>query len=212
MHFDPGLEKVKQWLSNKNIGKLLSIQATVGQYLPDWRPNENYAKGTSARIETGGGVMLDLSHEFDYVHRLMGNVQTIAAMYNHSGALDIETEDTADVLLKFTSGATGSIHLDYLQAELVRNCRIVGSNGSIFWDMALQKVILMQLDKEATVFSYKGFERNQRFIKSTQAFLAEKFDERLTTFEQGLMSLQMILAAKYSSENQVFVHLNEHQF
>ena len=212
LHFDPGIQKVKEWLSAESIGRPVAIQATVGQYLPDWRPQDDYTQGTCARTATGGGVLLDLVHEFDYVYRLMGPVQTIAAVYSHTGALQIETEDIADVLLKFASGATGSIHVDYLQPQLVRNCRITGTTGSIFWDMALQQLILTSLDKKETVFSYRGFERNQRFLQIIQAFLSGKTDTRLTTLEQGLVSLQMVLAAKYSSQHRVFVQLNEHHF
>ena len=212
LHFDPGIQKLKEWLSAESIGRPVAIQATVGQYLPDWRPQEDYTKGTSARTVTGGGVLLDLVHEFDYVYRLMGPVRTIAAVYNHTGALQIETEDIADVLLQFESGATGSIHVDYLQPNLVRNCRITGTAGSIYWDMASQQLILTALDKKETVFSYQGFERNQRFLQIIQAFLSGKTDTRLTTLEKGLVSLQMVLAAKYSSQHQVFVQMNEHHF
>jgi predicted dehydrogenase len=53
------------------MGKVFSINAIVGQYLPDWRPNQDYLKGMSARIDKGG-VMLDLVHEFDYIRWLIG--------------------------------------------------------------------------------------------------------------------------------------------
>lgn len=212
LRFDPGLQKVKELLSQNVVGKPLSVNATVGQYLPDWRPHEDYTKGTSAKKETGGGVMLDLVHEFDYMYWLMGNVQTVAAQKMNSKTLEIGTEDIAEVLLKFDSGAFGSIHLDYLQPTLVRNCRITASDGSIFWDMVLSEVKWINRAKEEFVFSYKGFERNDRFKQITTAFLEDKNDDRLATFEDGIKSLQMVLAAKHSAEENKFIELENFNF
>ena len=43
--------------------------------------------------------MLDLIHEFDYLYWLCGPVETIASISTNSGALQIETEDVAEVML-----------------------------------------------------------------------------------------------------------------
>lgn len=207
LHFDLGLLKVKELIYEEIVGKPVSINATVGQYLPDWRPHEDYQKGMSASIAKGGGVMLDLIHEFDYLYWLMGTVDSIAAQYVHSGSLKIETEDVAEVLLKFNNGVIGTIHLDYLQPTLVRNCIITCTGGTIFWDMTLSEVKWINTKKETDQFFYKGFERNERFKQIIQSFMEDKNDTRLTSLEAGLESLKMVLAAKHSSENNVFVNM-----
>ncbi|MBW7951254.1 MAG: Gfo/Idh/MocA family oxidoreductase [Chitinophagaceae bacterium] len=209
MHYDVGLQKVKSLIEEKIIGNIVSVNAQVGQYLPDWRPYEDYSKGMSAKKETGGGVMLDLVHEFDYLYWLFGNANTIAAMYKNSGSLKIETEDIAEVLLHFENGILGTIHLDYLQQKLVRNCLITGSEGSIKWDLVQSKVSWILKDKLEYEFSYTGFERNERFINIMKDFLSQKHNALTTNFSNGLASLKMVLAAKYSSENNVFVKLDE---
>ncbi|HNL82977.1 MAG TPA: Gfo/Idh/MocA family oxidoreductase, partial [Chitinophagaceae bacterium] len=147
MHYDIGLQKVKQLLDENKIGKIVSANAQVGQYLPDWRPQEDYTKGMSAKIDTGGGVMLDLVHEFDYLYWLFGEVDKIACFNKNSNSLNIETEDIAEVLLQFKSGVIGTIHLDYLQQKLVRNCLITGSKGTIQWDLTSSKVNWITADK-----------------------------------------------------------------
>lgn len=209
LHFDPGLQKVKELLRSNVIGKVVSVNAQVGQYLPDWRPAEDYRKGMSARKETGGGVMLDLVHEFDYLLWLFGDAKLMACQYQNSGALEIETEDVCEVLLRFVSGAVGTIHLDYLQQKLVRNCMITGYNGTIKWDLAANKVSWITKDKAEEEFDYTGFERNDRFVEIMRAFLENKNDERLTSLRQGVESLKLVLAAKASAENMRFVNLNE---
>ena len=49
LHFDPGMQKVRSLLAEKAMGKVVSVNAQVGQYLPDWRPEEDYRKGMSAK-------------------------------------------------------------------------------------------------------------------------------------------------------------------
>lgn len=207
LHFDPGMMKVKSLLQQNAIGKVVSVNAQVGQYLPDWRPKEDYRKGMSAKYETGGGVMLDLVHEFDYLFWLIGGTKTIASTYTNSGALEIETEDAAEVLLTFNNGSIGTIHLDYLQKKLIRNCLITGYEGSIKWDLAESTVWWINKNKQEEEYDYTDFERNDRFVSIMQSFLTNINDERLTSLERGLESLRWVLAAKQSSEKSTFIDI-----
>ncbi len=209
LHFDPGLQKIKSLMAKDAIGKPISIHAVVGQYLPDWRPQQDYTQGMSAKTQLGGGVMLDLIHEFDYIYRLFGPVKTLAAYTLHSESLNIETEDVAEVILKFENGALGAIHLDYLQPYIIRHCTITGSEGSIIWDIVQKQVRWNNRQKKAFCYEYQNFERNDRFKESISVFLQRKEDERLTTLEQGLASLRMVLAAKHSSAHQKFVDCSQ---
>lgn len=208
LRFDPGLQKVKLTIASGKYGKPLSVNAVVGQYLPDWRPYEDYTQGTSAKKETGGGVLLDLIHEFDYLYWLFGKVEYVAAHYTSGEALKIETEEIAEVLLKFESTIIGTVHLDYLQPNLVRYCLITCSKGSIYWDMASKSVTCVDHLKESNSFSYHEFDRNDRFILAIKTFLEQPADERLTSFKDGLESLKMVLAAKQSSSEKKYIKPN----
>lgn len=209
LHFDLGLQKVNELIQNKELGKVLSVNAQVGQYLPHWRPHEDYSKGMSAKKETGGGVMLDLIHEFDYLYWLVGKVNKLASFNSNSKTLNIETEDVAEVLLQFENSVIGTIHLDYLQPELVRNCLFTCSGGTIYWNLANCSVSWIAVNKEKETFSYIGFERNKRFLEIMKLFLENDDDERLTSLQSGYESLKMVEAAKYSSLNNVVVLLKD---
>jgi predicted dehydrogenase len=201
LHFDPGLAKVRELLDEHLIGKVYSANAFVGQYLPDWRPYEDHRKGMSASIERGGGVMLDLIHEFDYLIWLLGKAEMVSAIYQKNKELEIETEDVADVLIKFESGASGSIHLDYHQRVLIRNCVFTGALGTIKWDLAARTVTLTLADKKEEVFDFSSFERNDRYLEIAKAFMNAESDDRICTFELGLESLQLVMASKISSQS-----------
>jgi predicted dehydrogenase len=199
LHFDPGLRKIRQLINAGVIGHVTSIQAQVGQYLPDWHPWEDYRKGVSARIETGGGVILDLIHEMDYVRWLMGDAREVTCMADHISSLDIETEDTTAILLRFASGAMGTINLDYIQRTLSRTCRVIGEEGSIVWDLVTRKVDWFTAETKAwEQFDYTGFERNERFIAEMKHLLACLAGEELPEVDlaDGSRVLKLTLLAK----------------
>ncbi len=207
LRFDPGLNKVKEILSDGRIGRVLSANAFVGQYLPDWRPHEDHRLGSSALKSKGGGVLLDLIHEFDYLYWLFGQVSTLGAFYQSNPELEIETEDLADVLIKFTSGSTALLHLDYHQRNLMRYCQITGTDGSLNWDLALKQVNWTDQKGQVQNFDFSSSERNDRFMMIIKAFMEDQEDQRLTDFSEGLETLKMVLAAKKSSESHTFVTL-----
>jgi len=202
LHFDPGLIKVKELIDSKLLGDIYSANAFVGQYLPDWRPHEDYRRGMSASKEKGGGVMLDLIHEFDYLRWLLGGPQKIVCFYQNNPQLEIETEDLADVLIQFEKGINASIHLDYHQRKLVRYCIITLEKGSIKWDLAERKVVVTHHERDSQEFDFSNFDRNDRYIQIVDAFMNNPTDWRLTSFADGMTSLKMVLDAKKSSETE----------
>lgn len=207
LRFDPGLARVRDLLGNGAIGAGLSANAVVGQYLPDWRPQEDYRQGMSARRALGGGVMLDLVHEFDYLLHLLGPVSQVGCLCRNTGTLEIETEDLAEVLMRFETGVLGSVHLDYLQRKLVRHCLITGEKGSILWDLAARQVTLSTASGQES-HSYAGFERNDRFLAILKAFLENPQDPRLCSLAEGLESLKVVEAAKQASHLETLVRMH----
>jgi predicted dehydrogenase len=152
----------------------------------------------SAKKETGGGVLLDLVHEFEYLYRLFGEVDDVQCYAINTGALEIETEESADVLLRFKSGITGTVHLDYWQQQIIRYAIITGTEGTIVWNLA-EKFVQYTNKKLTEKFSFADAERNSRFLTSMKNFLEKKNDPRFSTLQDGIKSLEIVLAAKKSA-------------
>ena len=80
LRFHPGLVRLKSWCSSRPLGGSSACAPTVGEYLPDWHPWEDYRHGYSARRDLGGGAVLTLSHELDAVCWLLGAPSHVTGM------------------------------------------------------------------------------------------------------------------------------------
>lgn len=202
LRFEPGLCKMKSLLEQECIGTVAAIQAQVGQYLPDWHPWEDYRKGVSASREMGGGVILDLIHELDYVSWLIGPASRVSCLAAKVSSLEIETEDTAAMLLQFENGAIGTVHLDYIQRIPSRTCRIIGEKGTILWDAYAKQVSWREADKNGwQEFKYGDHDRNDRFLAEMKHLVAcvNKEESPKTDAVTGGRVLKIALAAKESA-------------
>lgn len=136
------MQVVKQAIANGLIGRVLSVRAEVGSYLPEWRPASDYRTGVTARRDLGGGVLLELSHELDYVRWLVGEVTSVSAVVRRQSDLQIDVEDTAEILMELAGGAIGSVHLDMTQRAPIRGCRVTGTDGTLVWNGITHEVKL----------------------------------------------------------------------
>ena len=206
--FHPGLRQIAQWLSNEDIGRVTSVQAHWGEYLPDWHPWEDYRHSYSAREDLGGGVVLTLSHPLDYVRWLFGEVISVSAALGYGG-LDIEAEDTADIYLEFEKGTRGYIHLDYIQRPSSHWISVTGTEGSIRWDNAdgVAQCYRVKSQQWEVAAPPSGFERNTMFIEEMRHFLACVRGEEppVCSFQDGVRTLQVALAAKQSARQRKVV-------
>lgn len=134
--FHPGLMKTKELISNGEIGRVISAHVHFGEYLPAWHPWEDYRKGYAARADLGGGVVLTQCHSLDYLPWLMGRVESAWGFTAKLSDLEVDVEDTAKIGLRFEGGALGSLHLDFNQQPPEHYFTIIGTKGTIKWNLA----------------------------------------------------------------------------
>jgi predicted dehydrogenase len=206
LRFHPGLQQVFSWLIEERIGQLIFANLILGEYLPGFHPYEDYRKGCSAVKSLGGGVILSQIHEFDYALWLFGKPKRIFAVGGKLSNLEIETEDTASVLMECQSNKKVlpvSITLDFLRSPSHRTCTIVGDQGNITWDYYGKSLVLKsRVTGKTETMDFKNLERNQLFLDELKHFLAAIKGEESTVVDlrSGYESLRMALAARTSIE------------
>ena len=141
LRYNSGALQFNNILKNKIIGQILHVQVDCGSYLPAWRKGQDYWESVSAKAELGGGVLLELSHELDYIRWFFGEMKSVYAKIQNSGTLDINVEDSVDMIFASEQGYSVSVHLDFNSGNTRRKCVARCSNGDLIWDAVANKVI-----------------------------------------------------------------------
>ena len=209
--FHPTLRQIAKWLEEGEIGKPISVNAHWGEYLPGWHPWEDYKKSYSARADLGGGVVNTLTHPIDYLHWLMGEVDDLAAMTANKSELELEVEDTAEIMLRYRSGALGTIHLDYVQRPPRHTLEIVGNCGTIVWENSTGAARLYKPEGQHWIEALPpaGFERNQLFLDEMAHFtqIVKGKESPCCTLQDGITALTITDAIYRSASEKKFIRL-----
>lgn len=201
LRFLSSARKMKSLIDEACVGRVLGLHIEVGQYLPDWRPQADYRRQVSANKSLGGGVLLELSHEMDYLTWLFGRFDQVFCIASNSGQLEIDVEDRADILLS-RDGLTAHMHLDFLQRRAKRGCKVIGSTGTIYWDLIANRITRDGPDGESDLlFSDPTADRNDMYVELLRGFIdvaAGRTAPRIT-LDEGLLTLDMVEAMRESA-------------
>lgn len=211
LRFHPGPVAVQAAVAAGEIGKPLMGQVSFGSYLPDWRPQVDYRQTYSARAELGGGVLLDVVHELDYLTWALGAVVEVSAWLERVSDLEMDVEDVALLHLRHRSGAVSSLQLDYLDRGYRRGCRIVGAEGTVVWDWAGETVTVTRAGGEVETrpapgdFAVTYRDEIAAFVSAAQLGTLE--GSGLVGAEAGASALRVIDAARRSAAERMTVGL-----
>jgi predicted dehydrogenase len=138
LRFTVGIECVKRLLTDQMIGEILHVSCIVGQSLEQWRPGRDFKQTVSASRQRGGGVLRELSHEFDYLTYLLGSMKICSGVLATRLYKDLDVEDVAHVHL--TLGSDGqavpcSVIMDFVRHDPVRKVEFVGGDGTLVWNI-----------------------------------------------------------------------------
>ena len=212
LRFVPGLAKLKEALQSGKYGKPLSGRAIFAQYLPYWRPGTDYRKGYTGKRKFGGGIILEASHELDYICWLLGSPKKLSCFARRVSWLEVDTEDNADVLLEFRSGATANVHLDFVRQDYRRGCEIMCEKGTLIWNLdwksgrnTLEARSFNPLHPEkinSEMLLDVPWDTNDMYVAELEAFIsAVKGGKRIGAgIEDGKLALKIALAALDSSK------------
>lgn len=208
--FHPVLRQIKKWIENNEIGEVVSAQSHWGEYVKGWHPWEDYRNSYSVREELGGGVVLTLSHPFDYLTWFLGDVEKVYAATRKHQSLATNAECIVETVLHFKSGVIGSVYLDYMERPARHTVDIIGDLGTIQWNNTDGKAKLFVGDRCISEYTIpEGFERNTMFLEEIRHFLKCLNGEAspVCCLDEGIQSLKIALAAKRSGAEGSEVHV-----
>lgn len=216
LRFSPSLRETRRLIESGAVGHVLGVRAEVGQYLPDWHPASDYRQTVSAQRTLGGGALLELSHEFDYLYWLFGCPARVTARGGHYSRLEIDVEDMVEITLEYQSPTRLiNIHLDLVQRAAVRRCRFIGETGTLLWDGITDRIECYKAEtgEWETFDQFVCPDRNQMYLDELEHFFRciEHGDTPLVNGAQGQDVLAIAQAARTSLEQTISVEMSGHE-
>lgn len=195
----PSLEDARLAVSRGNLGRIVRASFSAGQWLPDWRKGQDHRQGYSARSSEGGGVLFDLSHEFDAARFLLGEMGLLHAATARVDALEIDSEGVAIATARSTSGALVSINLDYVTRHPIRRYELVGTQATLTWDLPAKSLVRSGATGSVTLSEGQSdFDVALTYQTAMQAFLSgfrSGVASGLQDLEDGLRSTELSILA-----------------
>ena len=207
LRYSPSLQHFRKLLGEGIISSLLSVRCEVGQYLPSWRPESDYRQGVSAKKELGGGALLELSHEIDYMRWIFGEVEWVRAALSQQSKLEINVEDSAHLTVGFlpnTGGRQliGTLNLDLIRHDHTRICTVIGEKGTLRWNGLTGEVDLFEEGATSwkKLYSHKPMP-DETYKAELQDFVDSIEKKRIPfiTGDDGLRVLEIIEAVRISA-------------
>lgn len=186
LRFHPLILELKNML---NPSEILTIEARCGQYLPSWRERQ-YTSSYSAKKELGGGVLLDLSHEIDYLSFLCDSKLELIKSYQAKVSnLNITSDDICMILAKCNKTLI-NISLNYLSKTPYRQILVETNNNTYHLDLITNILKIVDQDGKITQIQKPNLQRNDTF--KAMHINALNMQNHICTFAQAMDTMRLI--------------------
>lgn len=184
LRYNPVIEYIK---NNIDISEVYSVRAISSSYLPDWRPGTDYRECYSAHRDMGGGVDIDLIHEWDYITHIFGDMDCGFCLSDKISHLEIDSNDIA-IYIARNKNTTVELHLDYFGRKSIRKIELLTRNDTVNCDI-LNGHIIFSKSNETINFDAQ---RNEYQLKEIKHFFDIVFGKNKSdsTIEHALKVLK----------------------
>lgn len=133
MPHHPLVKLMKSIVEEGKIGKVYSFTYHLSSYLPLWHPWEDYRCVYYSKKETPGSTEM-VAFELTWIVWLFGDVKEVCGFKSKMSSLEIDFEDTYQVILKFQNGILGHLLIDVTSLPSGRNMKILAEKGTLIWN------------------------------------------------------------------------------
>ncbi len=182
---------LKDYLATHPEAKPYSARAICSSYLPEWRKGVDYRTVYSAHRDMGGGVTIDLIHEWDYLVDLFGKPLEMHHFKGTYSQLEIDSDDLSIYIARYPQ-LLCELHLDYFGRSYRRSIELFTKDGTLTADFGAGTLTL----PDGTVEDYAE-DVNERYLREMAYFLAYAQDATATQSKnppaEGLEVLRLTL-------------------
>ncbi len=188
LRFHPVLTKLRELLKDEDV---YYANVICGQYLPTWRPEQDYRDSYSADINQGGGVLRDLSHELDYITWLFGNIKKIDAINTKVSDLEINSDDIFTAIAVSDRKIIINLSIDYISKAPMRRLIIHTQISTIEADMINNTIVVSDKNSNSKNIECESVDRNYTYTKMHEAIISNSC-ENVCSFDEGSKIIDVI--------------------
>ena len=219
--YNPINRRARDVVESGRLGRVVTVNVMATVFKPD-----GYFDAPWRRQKGGGPILINLIHEIDMLRFFLGEIETVQAVSSNA-VRGFEVEDTSAAVLRFASGALGTVVLsdtatspfcwdfcageqDQYPRQNVQSHFIAGTHGSLslpdlaLWNYRGERSWHAEITREQT-FVHKADPYTRQLahfkavIEGTEAPLCSALD--------GLRTLQATLAVDVAARAGSMVHL-----
>jgi CMP-N,N'-diacetyllegionaminic acid synthase len=176
-----------------NKKKIFSVNITSHSYLPDWRKID-YRKSVSAKKVLGGGVLLELSHELDFIKWIFDEIKILFSFNKRISKLDINTDDILSIIAKLRRNIFLNLNINFFSKIANRTIKIDGDGFSLNADLINNKIKIIEKNKKQ-IKNFSNFNIIDTY-KLQFLEIIKKKPSRICTLNQSLNLMKLIETIK----------------
>ena len=186
LRFHPVIIFLKNFLKNK---KIFSINLISHSYLPNWRKID-YRKSVSAKKKLGGGALLELSHEIDYLRWIFGEIKIFYSFNKKVSKLGINTDDILTLVGRIEKKTFFSLNINFFSKIQCREIKVDGNNFSLKANLLENKIVIVK-NKDLTIKKFSKTSINDTYKSQLQEIFSKKIS-KICTLKQALQIMKLV--------------------
>lgn len=194
LRLDEGLCRMKNIVNTNGIGNLVGGRAMIGTYItllnaksPDREKNPN-------------SLVVDYTHELDFIRWFFGEVDDIKAMAACLGDLPLKAlPNMFQMILKMKSGALVQVHMDYIQFPQRRIFELYGDRGTLSYDFMTGNIRHFKFQKQhqwEDIYVAPIMDRWDDLFRAEHNLMFTRRADGLTPLVSGFDGLQVLKIAE----------------
>jgi len=207
--FHEGLCGAREWLAAGQIGRLVSLRAVMGEYIPKVMPNY-----LNMYISQYSGVY-ELMHDLDLALWFAG--QRPVRVFGIDGSFSdvgMKSPDMVEMVIEFQDRCVANVHLDLFERARHRQMELLGTEGMIIVEFASWDncgLSLYQASSGAWHHEELETHRDDMFREEDGSFLQAVADRSAVPVDlaAGRLVVEVMIAAQESARTGASVELGQ---
>lgn len=185
LRYNPVIQYIRKNIYANNV---ISVRSISSSYLPEWRPGQDYRTVYSAHKDMGGGVSVDLVHEWDYLTYLFGWPHRVSAFFGKKSSLEIDSEDYAVYIAEYENKIV-ELHLDYFGRKTIREIQLFTSDDTIVGDIVNNRISYLKRGETIDFYEERDDYQQRELEHVLDIIMENGFSE--DEFRHGLAVLEL---------------------